>query len=44
MAKARQTIKTTTRRRRRKTGGDSGYEVCRVCGGSGRQKTPKRKK
>lgn len=42
MARIRQTV--TTKTRRRKTGGDTGYEVCRVCGGSGRQRTPKRKK
>lgn len=40
MARARQTVKI----RRRKYGGDSGYEKCRVCGGTGRQKTPKKKK
>lgn len=33
---ATQTIKG----RRRKTGGNSGYEKCRMCGGTGRQKTP----
>ena len=35
----RQTIKV----RRRKTGGNSGYMKCNVCGGTGRQKKPKRK-
>lgn len=42
MARAKQSV--TVKQRRRKTGGNTGYEVCRVCGGSGRQKTPKRKK
>lgn len=41
MARVRQTV--TVKTHRRKTGGDSGYEPCRVCHGSGRQKTPKRK-
>ena len=40
MAKATYTRKKT---RTRKTGGNSGYEVCRVCGGTGRQKTPRKK-
>lgn len=39
-----QKVKITTRKRVRKTGGDSGYVKCRICGGTGRQKSPKRKK
>lgn len=35
--------KITVKKRTRKTGGDSGYEKCRVCGGTGRQRTPKKK-
>lgn len=35
---------TKTTRRVRKYGGNSGYEKCRVCGGTGRQKSPKKKK
>lgn len=35
--------KTTTRIRRRKVGGDSGYMVCNVCHGTGRQKIPNRR-
>lgn len=31
MARVRQTV--TVKTRRRKVGGNSGYEVCRVCGG-----------
>ena len=38
---ARQTI---TRKRVKKYGEGTGYEKCRMCGGSGRQKTPKKKK
>lgn len=30
----------TIKRRVRKTGGNSGYEKCRMCGGTGRQKSP----
>ena len=41
-AKARQTV--TTKMRTRKYGGNSGYEKCRMCGGTGRQKSPKKKK
>ena len=33
-----------TKTRARKYGGNTGYEKCRVCGGTGRQKTPKKKK
>lgn len=37
MAKATQTVKTTTKKgRRRKTGGDSGHIKCNMCGGTGR--------
>ena len=39
---AKQTIKTT--KRVRKTGGDSGYVKCNMCGGTGRHKKPKKKK
>ena len=42
MARIRQTV--TVKTRKRKTGGNSGYEVCRVCGGTGRQKSPRKKK
>lgn len=39
MAKATQTVKTTTVRvRRRKTGGKSGYRKCNMCHGTGRIK------
>jgi hypothetical protein len=41
---ATQRVKTTIKTRQRKTGGNSGYEKCRMCGGSGRQKSPKKKK
>lgn len=34
MAKVKQTVKT----RRRKTGGNSGYESCHICHGTGRVK------
>lgn len=34
MAKVKQTVK----RRVRKTGGDSGYRKCNMCGGTGRIK------
>ena len=44
MAKAKQTIKTTTKSRKRKTGGSSGYEKCRMCHGTGRQKSPSKGK
>lgn len=30
-------------KRTRKYGGKTGYEKCRVCHGTGRQKTPKKK-
>lgn len=36
------TAKVTVKKRTRKTGGDSGYEKCRMCGGTGRQKSPKK--
>lgn len=36
--------KITIKKRERKYGGNSGYEKCRVCGGTGRQKTPKKGK
>ena len=39
---AKQTIKTT--KRVRKTGGNSGYVKCNMCGGTGRHKKPKKKK
>lgn len=35
---------TVTKTRKRKYGGNTGYEQCRVCHGTGRQRTPKRKK
>lgn len=35
---------TITKKRVRKTGGDSGYEKCRICRGTGRQRTPSKKK
>lgn len=39
MAKARQTVKTTTTKKRvRKTGGSSGYKKCNMCNGTGRVK------
>ena len=41
MAKAKYK-KTTTRTRKRKTGGNSGYVKCNLCGGTGRHKKPKR--
>lgn len=45
MARQRvRTTTTTTRTRQRKTGGDSGYVKCNVCGGTGRHKKGKRKK
>lgn len=39
---AKQTIKTTVRKRTRKVSGDK--MVCNVCGGTGYQKVPRRKK
>lgn len=36
-AKVKQTIKT----RKKKTGGNTGYKVCRNCGGDGRVKIRK---
>ena len=39
---AKQTIKT--KKRVRKTGGNCGYVKCNVCGGTGRHKSPKKKK
>ena len=41
---AKQTVKTTIKTRKLKTGGDSGYVKCHVCGGTGRQRTPGPKK
>ena len=41
---ARQTVKVTTTKRVRKTGGDSGYEKCHICHGSGRVPKQNRKK
>lgn len=38
---ARQTI---TKKRVRKIGGNTGYEKCRMCHGTGRQRTPKNKR
>lgn len=38
-AKVRQTI---TKTRRKKTGGNTGYAVCRNCGGDGRVKVRKK--
>lgn len=38
---ARQTVTTHTRTRTRKTGGNSGYEKCRACNGTGRVKVKK---
>ena len=40
---AKQTIKKT-KTRQRKTGGNSGYVKCNMCGGAGRHKTAKKKK
>lgn len=40
MATAKQTIKV----RKLKTGGDSGYMVCNMCRGTGRQRKPYSKK
>lgn len=37
-------ITKTTKTRKRKTGGNSGYVKCNVCGGTGRHKSPKKKK
>ena len=39
-----QKVKVTTRKRVRKTGGNSGYVTCNLCGGTGKHKKPKRKK
>ena len=39
---ARQTVETTYRRR--KVGGNSGYIKCNICHGTGRVKSPKKKK
>lgn len=36
--------KQTIKKRVRKTGGNSGYVKCRMCGGTGRQKEPNKKK
>lgn len=36
--------KQTIKKRVRKTGGDSGYIRCNLCGGSGRQPAPYSKK
>lgn len=43
--KAKQTV-TTTKTRVKKDGSanSSGFETCRLCGGSGIQRTPKKKK
>lgn len=38
---ARQKVKITMKRRVRKTGGNSGYKKCNMCGGSGRIKVKK---
>ena len=35
---------TTTKTRTRKTGGSSGYVKCNMCNGTGRHKSPKKKK
>ena len=40
---ATQRVKTTIRKRVRKTGGDSGYDKCNMCNGTGRHKSPKKK-
>ncbi len=42
IATARQTIKTVTRTRRRKAGGNSGYQKCNICHGTGRIKKKKK--
>lgn len=39
MARVRQSV--TVRRRVRKTGGNSGYRKCNMCGGTGRVKVKK---
>ena len=35
---AKAKVKQTTKTRKKKTGGTSGYKVCRNCGGDGRVK------
>ena len=41
---AKQKVKMTIKKRERKTGGNSGYIKCNVCGGSGRIKDWHKKK
>lgn len=43
MAKAKITT-TKTKARKLKTGGNSGYVKCNMCNGTGRHKSPKKKK
>lgn len=35
-------VTKTTKTRKQKTGGNSGYVKCNMCGGSGRHKKPKK--
>lgn len=35
-------VTKTTKTRKKKTGGNSGYVKCNMCGGSGRHKKPKK--
>lgn len=39
-----QKVKMTIRKRVRKTGGNTGYVKCNMCGGKGRHKKPTQKK
>lgn len=35
-------VTKTTKTRKKKTGGNSGYVTCNMCGGSGKHKKPKK--